>query len=131
VQDQGGEVVDEGGSGLDGVSSAQDAQAQLALQNASRAAMAINAEGADPSMGFTAVTPEALAAFDPSANYSTAESTGPEMVSVASTTTGWAAAAVSDSGTCYWIHIEGDVTSFGMGAPCTGQAAMAAAEPSW
>lgn len=132
VQDPGGQVtVPEGNSGLDGIAPAQDTQAQAALQAASQAAMAIHAESADPSMGYTAVTPEALGAFDPSANYSTAESTGPEMVSVASTTTGWAAAAVSDSGTCYWVHIEGDVTTFGTGAPCTGEAAMAAAEPSW
>jgi hypothetical protein len=133
VQDPGGEVTVPQGDpgGLDGVAQAQDAQAQAALQAASQAAMAINAESADPSTGYTAVTPEALGAFDPSANFSTAESTGPEMVSVASTTTGWAAAAVSDSGTCYWVHIEGDVTTFGSGAPCTGEAAMAAVEPSW
>lgn len=130
--DQGGEVaIPDADAGVGGIGQAQDAQAQVSLQNASRAAFAISAESADPSMGYAAVTPEALNAFDPSANYSTAESTGPQMVSVASTTTGWAAAAVSDSGTCFWVHIEGDVTTFGAGTPCTGEAAMGAAEPSW
>ena len=44
----------------------------------------------------------------------------------------WSAAALSASGTCFWI--KDDVSSgtpYGTGATCTGTAARAAANPKW
>jgi sugar phosphate permease len=44
----------------------------------------------------------------------------------------FAAAALSDSGTCYWVNdVSTSGTKYGSGAACTGTAAQAAAGVSW
>jgi hypothetical protein len=59
-------------------------------------------------------------------------STQPEVISVAASRTGWAAAVMSGSGTCYYIHLEkGDAVTFGTGSNCTGSAALSAVDASW
>ena len=59
-------------------------------------------------------------------------STEPEIISLASSRTGWAAAVMADSSTCYYIRLgSGDAVTFGTGLDCTGAAALAAHDPSW
>jgi len=83
-----------------------------------------------------------LGAIEPSLTYSGAlvASTGPTVVSVAPFTTNgtgtndsWSAAALSDSGTCYWIKdvatSPGAGTFYGSGAACTATAAQGANLP--
>jgi hypothetical protein len=113
------------------VDGAQDVQAQLALQQASSTARVLQAEAAS-GPGFDRAGAGSLASYDPSLGATGAASTGPGSVSVAVTTTGWAAAAMSTSGACYWIHLDAAGTvAYGTGTPCTGQAAMAAADAAW
>ena len=80
-----------------------------------------------------------LSAIEPSLTYNAAgvASTGPTVVSVAVTGSNaiWSGAALSQSGTCYWIMDNagagGTGTKYGTGAACTGTAAAAAAGASW
>jgi hypothetical protein len=59
-------------------------------------------------------------------------STESEVISVAVSRTGWAAAVMSGSGTCYYIHLaKGDAVTFGTGSNCTGSAALSAVDASW
>jgi hypothetical protein len=110
---------------------AQDAQAQAALQQVSAAAQVLNAE-APPGSGYDRVGAGALSAYDPALGATSGASTGPTSVSVAATATSWGAAAMSASGTCYWIHLEASATAaYGIGTPCTGQAAMTATDVGW
>jgi hypothetical protein len=45
---------------------------------------------------------------------------------------GWAAARMSNSGTCFWVKDDLSVgTSYGSGLPCTGTAAVQAAAYAW
>jgi hypothetical protein len=109
----------------------QDVQAQVALQQASAAARVLQAEAAS-GPGFDRAGSPALSTYDPSLGATAAASSGPTSVSVAATTTGWGAAAMSASGTCYWIHLDATGTvAYGTGTPCTGQAAMAATGAAW
>jgi hypothetical protein len=66
------------------------------------------------------------------------DSTGPNVVSVqvsGANSTIWSGAALSDSGTCYWItdNATGPGTRYGTGtaATCGGEDADAAAATSW
>jgi type IV pilus assembly protein PilA len=80
-----------------------------------------------------------LSAIEPSLTYNAAgvASTGPTVVSVAVTGSNaiWSAAALSQSGTCYWIMDDagagGTGTKYATGAACTGTAAAAAAGATW
>jgi type IV pilus assembly protein PilA len=80
-----------------------------------------------------------LGAIEPSLTYNgtAVASTGPTVVSVGPFTTNgtgtndsWSAAALSQSGTCYWIKdvatTPGAGTFYGSGATCTATAAQAA-----
>lgn len=59
-------------------------------------------------------------------------STGPSIVSVFASVTGWSAAVQGSAHTCYWVALEpGGRTRYGAGSPCTGMAALAADQPSW
>jgi type IV pilus assembly protein PilA len=84
-----------------------------------------------------------LGAIEPSLQYvvNTAQSAGPKSLSVWVSATPyqeWAAAVLSDSGQCFWIH---DIASGGgagtfyggdpTGAACKGDSAKAASGPSW
>jgi hypothetical protein len=62
-------------------------------------------------------------------------SQAPSIVSIATTADFWAAAVLSDAGTCWQVRASegGRVTyaSRSGSTPCTGAAALAASEPSW
>ena len=109
---------------------AQDRQAQSALRNSLSGAKVIRTDqdsyATANATGMTAVEP-ALSFVD-----SPAPSTGPNEVSVAASASAWSAAALSRSGTCFWIEVEGTTPShYGSGATCTGAAAAGALAASW
>jgi hypothetical protein len=62
----------------------------------------------------------------------TTVSSGPNVVSVQVSPQAWGAAAMSRSGTCFWIRetVAGG-TAYGSGDPCTGAAAMSATNASF
>ncbi|HWC70305.1 MAG TPA: hypothetical protein VG993_03995 [Actinomycetota bacterium] len=57
---------------------------------------------------------------------------GPGVVSVASTRDAWGAAVFGSSGACYLLRFApGSGVTYGVGADCTGEEALAARDPSW
>lgn len=133
MKEAGEEVAGSQATAIGQVGVAQDAQAQLDLKNAAMSATALYAEGAGDLAGpsYQVASPQALGELDGSVTFTEGPSTGPGVVSVQAGTTAWAAAEMSGSGTCLWVKIVDGQQSFGTGTPCTGQAAMGAAEPSW
>jgi hypothetical protein len=93
---------------INAMSPAQDAQAQNNLQLAVVAARTafsdnVSFQGADASK---------LAQVEPSLQYTAAASTGPGIVSVMPEDANhWAAAVLSDSGTCFYTVVDGAGTA--------------------
>jgi type IV pilus assembly protein PilA len=113
---------------------AQNRAAQSSLRNALVAAKTAYTDTSDYSGATTATT--GLQAIEPSLSYVATASTGPNVVSIAVTggTQGiFSAAALSDSGDCYWIKDDatsaGTGTKYGTGTTCTGAAAVGANLP--
>jgi type IV pilus assembly protein PilA len=111
---------------------AQNRAAQSSLRNALVAAKTIFTDAND----YTDANTSALQAGEPSLTFNAAAvaSTGPNVVSVATPDADtFSAAALADSGTCFWIKdvAVGPGTTYGSGATCTGTAANAAALPAW
>lgn len=108
---------------------AQNRAAQSGLRNALVAAKTMYTDSSTYAAADSTAT--GLTTVEPSLTYVAAgvASTGPANISVApSTSVSWSAAALSASGTCYWIKdtaLSG--TTYGSGAVCTGTAAAAAA----
>jgi len=114
---------------------AQNRAAQSSLRNALAAAKTAFTDTDD----YVGATAAGLLVIEPSLTYQATgvASTGPNDVSVGPFTTtlandSWAAASLSDSGTCYWINDVSTAgaasgTNFGSGAACTATAAQAAA----
>ena len=109
------------------VGAAQDVQAELTATQSVRNAMQVYAA----SGSFTDVTPEALAAAEPSFRYVAGASGDPNTVSVAVADGGVGLAVRSSSGTCLYAFVQASTTTYGTGATCTGEAATAATDPSW
>jgi hypothetical protein len=76
--------------------------------------------------------PADLAGVETSVTYTDGPSTDPQTVSVAMQGSTAGLAAMSPSGTCFYMRDDaaGGVT-FGSGTTCTGQAALSAAALSW
>jgi hypothetical protein len=129
VMKRGGEVAAQANERTIGaIDRANDIQAQASLQTAVRAALTVQAETG--SIG--GATPEALAGIDPSITVTSAASTGPTIVSVSVGGETWGAAAMSASGSCFWLRLDATgVISYGSGAACSGAAALGASQPSW
>ena len=122
-------------------SRAQDKAAQSGLRNAVAAAKTAFTD----SDTYATATDADLPAIEPSLTYADAatNSTGPANISVSvydvnATADGWAAAALSDSGKCFWINdvssSPGAGTFFGgdgTGAACSGGDAEGAADADW
>jgi type IV pilus assembly protein PilA len=86
---------------------AQNRAAQSSLRNALAAAKTAFTDADD----YSAATTTGLTAIEPSLSFQVADSTGPEEVSISDggytvniADDAWAAAAMSDSGTCYFIN---------------------------
>jgi hypothetical protein len=106
---------------------ANDAAAQGTLGRAAVVAQTLHAE-----QGTFTADLATLSGFDPGLHLTSGPSGDAMTVSYAAGPNGFGAAVESDSGTCWWLSLDGDgVTSYGSGTPCTGQAAMAASDPSW
>ena len=134
IRDAGESIADARSSAVGQIGNAQDLQAQVNLTNASQAAMALAAEGSiDPASGGYAVADvDALMEMaGGGVSFTTGESLDPNSISVATAQNEWAAAALSESGTCLYIHMETDVVFYGSGEACTGQAAMSASDQAW
>ena len=115
---------------------ALDAAAQRNLRNALRTAEDLAAD----SGSFTGAGSLEMSEALPELTYqpSVRPSTRSDALSVANNPTSWAAAALSESGACYWIKavIGADgsetVVTYGSGTPCSGNAAMLSATlPDW
>jgi hypothetical protein len=109
------------------VDKAHDAAAQASVGRAVVVAQTLHAE-----RGTFTTDLATLSAFDPSIHFTSGASEGPDSVSYAATDSAFGAAVRSESDTCWWVKIDASgVTTYGSGTPCTGQAAMAAAAPTW
>lgn len=111
---------------VDQIDGAYDAAAQGSIGRAQVVAQSLYAE-----RGTYTTDRATLLAFDPSVRFTSGASNGPNSIAFAATDSAFAAAVHSESGTCWWVKIEVSLTSYGSGTPCTGDAAMGAAEPSW
>ncbi|MGH2680494.1 MAG: type IV pilin protein [Actinomycetota bacterium] len=110
---------------------AQNRAAQSSLRNALVAAKTAYTDDSDYTGADTSAELEAI---EPSLNYvaGTAASTTHTEVSVTVSGTNnevWSAASLSESGDCFYIEdsAAGPGTTYGSGATCTGDAALAAA----
>jgi len=106
---------------------AYDAAAQGTIGRASVVARSLFAEH-----GTFTTDLATLSAYDPRLRFTSGPSTGPAAISYAVDGDRFGAAVLSESGTCWWVRIDGSTaTTYGSGTPCTGSAAMAASAPSW
>jgi Na+-transporting methylmalonyl-CoA/oxaloacetate decarboxylase gamma subunit len=106
---------------------ADDTQARSNLQTAQQTASMLYAEGGPDGMpSYLAADAAAMVKAEPSLQYVTGSSTGPNVVSVAATSTDWGAAVLSASGTCFYVHLSAQGARTGTGPSCTGQAALSA-----
>lgn len=107
---------------------ARDANAQMTLRNAALAAKVAFTE----SNTYAEVTADALAKIEPSLQYVSGASTGKNVVSVATTLTEVGLAVMSESGTCFYMHLNDvNVDTYGSGQHCTGSAALSAYDPTF
>jgi hypothetical protein len=115
---------------LDAAAEAKDREAQSTLRNALAAAKTAYTDTAS----YADVTPEVLVQIEPSLSFTSGPSTVPNAVSVAVTDQAIGLAAMSESGTCFWMHddVESGGTTYGSGTTCTGAAALTGASgPLW
>ncbi len=120
---------------------AQDRAAQSSLRNAIAAAKTCFTDNDT----YTGCDDATLNGIEPSLTFQAGASTTPKQVSYEvwqknKAGDSWAAAALSDSGTCWWINdistnpASGAATAgtfYGTGAACTGAAAKAATGAKW
>jgi hypothetical protein len=121
----GGEaVVQHTRDATEAVDAAGDVQAQANLRSALSAAMTAFMDGGS----FESASADQLAALEPALTYvdGSQPSTAANVVSIEASDQAWGAAALSSSGTCFFIRTVGTAQAFGSGDPCTGQAAMGA-----
>lgn len=111
------------------VDTAGDAQAQENLQTVIGSARSIY----DSSGSYLAATSFDLAAQLPSLAFvdPITESSSASEISISTATTTFSAAAMSDSGTCWWIRAVADQVTYGTGASCTGASAAGAQAVEW
>jgi hypothetical protein len=130
------------GSVLSGTQAqAADRAAQSNLRNAFVAAKVLWLD--ESSYVSAASSPQGLVTVEPNLCYvgpdtvstaagATCESgVGVASVSVFTSEDTWAAARLSESGTCFWLADDTTNVRYGTGTPCTGTAAAAASGTSW
>jgi len=114
---------------------AQDRSAESSLRIAQTSAMVVYTDASD----FSAATVASLRASEPGFTWlaSNSKSTDDKKVSIASNRAGteWGAAAMSASGTCFYIRVRATAsTLYGQSssASCTGKSALTrATRPAW
>jgi hypothetical protein len=93
---------------VNAIGPAEDAQAQNNLQLAVVAARTAFTD----SVSFQSANATTLAQVEPSLRYTSGASTGPGIVSVMPEDANhWAAAVLSDSGTCFYVVVDGSGTA--------------------
>jgi hypothetical protein len=129
VSRSGHQVADAQATVVQQVDHSQDAAAQSSLDNAMGAAKTVFMD----SSSYEGLTAADLSGVEPSLTYTDGPSPNLSTISVASTPTTVGLAALSPSGTCFYMKDDAAAgVSFGSGTTCTGQAALAAATgPSW
>lgn len=124
----GKEVAEAEVSVIQQVDTSQDAVAQSNLHAAVAAAQTAFVEDGS----YVGAGPAELAAIEPTFQYTDGPSTAPTVLSISATEGQWSAAAMAESGTCFWISVsESTGTVYGSGTPCTGVAAAASAAATW
>jgi hypothetical protein len=128
VSKEGNEVAEAQVTAVQQIDHSQDAAAQSALRNAMVAAKTLFTDNGT----YDGLGPGDLAGIEPSLTYVDGPSPDARTVSVAMQGSVAGMAAMSPSGTCFYVKDDavGGVT-FGSGTVCTGQAALAAAGASW
>ena len=110
---------------------AQNRAAQSSLRNALVAAKTAYTDVSD----YSTATDLLLPAIEPSLQYvdGGTASSEPTEVSVLAAAQVWSAAALSESGECFWITDDatGPGTEYGIGGACTGTAAAGANLAKW
>jgi hypothetical protein len=106
---------------------AQDAEAKMTAQQTAAAVQQLYAEQGS----FDAITAGALHNFEPSSRYTGGASTGPNVVSVSSSSTGVGLAVLSRSGTCFLERFTTSGVTYGTGTSCAGEAAASARASGW
>jgi hypothetical protein len=108
---------------------AQDKGAQSDLRNALVAAKTMRIDAGT----YADASTTALASIEPSLSYVEGEIiSSPSTISAFAVDDEWAAARMSESGTCFWIKDSASTgTTYGSGLPCTGHAAMKAVGAGW
>ena len=106
---------------------AKDVEAQTTEQQAVTAVQELYAEQGS----FDGVTVAALKHFEPAFSYTDNSSTGPKVIAVGSSSSGVGLAVLSQSGTCFYLHIATTSVRYGTGTTCTGSAALTASATSW
>lgn len=104
-----------------------DARAQAAARSALDGARALAS-----TRSMEAAVAGALSGLNHDVVFVDGTSTGPSVVSVFASSTGWSAAVQGSPRTCYWVALSaGGDTRYGTGSPCTGMAALAADRAAW
>ena len=81
---------------------------------------------------FSAAGPAALTTSMHGVVFVDGPSAGPGLVSVSASARSWAAAVMSSEGICYYVRVApSHVVRYGIGAVCTGAAAMSAEGSAW
>jgi hypothetical protein len=114
-------------TGVSQIGTAEDVQAKMTAQQTTTAVQQLYAEQGS----YGAITPNALRGVEPAADYTGGASTGPNLVSVSSSSDGVGLAVRSASGTCFLERFASGGMTYGTGTTCTGEAAMSASARSW
>jgi hypothetical protein len=109
------------------IGAADDVQAKTTAQQTTTAVQQLYAEQGS----YGAITLNALRGVEPAADYTAGASTGPNVVSVSSSSDGVGLAVRSASGTCFLERFASGGVTYGTGTTCTGEAAMSASARSW
>jgi type II secretory pathway pseudopilin PulG len=90
------------------------------------------AQGIASATSIDRAIPTVLASANHDVVFVDGPSTGPSVVSVFASTTGWSAAVHGSGHRCFWVALgAGGQVRYGSGSPCTGMAALAADRRSW
>jgi hypothetical protein len=106
----------------------QDILAQTSLTSALAAAKTLYIDANT----YDGIGPAQLAALEPALTYTDGPSPNPNTISVATQDSTAGLAAMSPSGTCFYIRDDGaGGITYGSGTECTGAAALGATGASW
>jgi hypothetical protein len=115
-------------SAVQQIDHSQDVLAQTSLTSAMAAAKTLFVDNGT----YDGVGPAELAALEPAFTYTDGPSPNPNTISVATQGTTAGLAAMSPSGTCFYLRDDGaGGITYGSGTECTGMAALGATAASW